>query len=335
VHTEVADGQSPDNRAATVAAAVALLRAGETVALPTETVYGLAADALNPDAVLKIFAAKERPRFDPLIVHVPTFDWLRRVARLNGEDSDIASRLAENFWPGPLTLVFPRTDLIADVVTAGLDTVAVRMSAHPLFSDVLRAFAKPVAAPSANRFGRISPTAAAHVLDELNGRIPLIVDGGPTTHGIESTVVAVRGANIEILRPGPVTRSQLSVFAEIATTSTGKIEAPGQLRSHYAPRTQVVVAEDLEEFVGPPNVRCGLLVSTGKTVPSGFAEIRRLSETGDLREAASNLFRCLRELDQSGVDLIVAEAVRDHGLGSAIMDRLRRAAAAAGPARQS
>jgi L-threonylcarbamoyladenylate synthase len=179
------------------------------VALPTETVYGLAADALRSGAVVKIFEAKERPRFDPLIVHLQNRIWLERLAKVNTQDRELILGLANAFWPGPFTIVLPKTNLVPDIVTAGLDTVAVRISAHPIFQEIIGAFGRPLAAPSANRFGRVSPTTAEHVLVELKGRIPLIVDGGQTTHGLESTIVSVRDGEVEILRPGPITEDDL------------------------------------------------------------------------------------------------------------------------------
>ena len=198
-------------------AAVELLRKGDLVALPTETVYGLAADALNPIAVAKIFEAKDRPRFDPLIVHLPNREWLRRIAALPAGDRQLISKLADKFWPGPFTMVLPKRKLVPDIVTAGLDTVAVRLSAHGVFAEIVGELDEPLAAPSANRFGRVSPTTAQHVLDELDGRIPLIVDAGPTEHGIESTIVAVRDGRIAVLRRGPITHEQLSEFAEVSS----------------------------------------------------------------------------------------------------------------------
>jgi L-threonylcarbamoyladenylate synthase len=326
-------------------AAVELLRKGEIVALPTETVYGLAADALNAQAVAKIFEAKERPRFDPLIVHLPNQDWLERVADISTQDRQLVLQLIERFWPGPFTLVLPKKSIVPDIVTAGLETVAVRISAHSVFSEIIREFDSPLAAPSANRFGRVSPTLARHVLAELDGRIPLIIDGGPTTHGIESTIVTVNDGKIGILRRGPITREELSKFGKIdITAAREKISAPGQLPTHYAPRTPLLVIEDAKSFVPSANQRCALLA--WKTSRSGgfpaagldkrrsgdrrslkFIAVRQLSEKQDLREAAANLFRYLRELDaMDDVDLIVAEQVPDRGLGAAIMDRLRRAA---------
>ena len=210
------------------AKAVTLLRNDEAVALPTETVYGLAADALNAFAVAKIFEAKGRPRFDPLIVHLPDRDWLEKITDLKTQDRQLISEVADAFWPGPLTVVLPKREIVPDIVTAGLETVAVRISAHPVFAQIIGAFGAPLAAPSANRFGRISPTAATHVLEELNGRIPLIVDGGPTQHGLESTIVAPRNGRIEVLRRGPITEKQLAAFGEVVFATTAKRPAsPG------------------------------------------------------------------------------------------------------------
>ena len=344
--TEIVFARTPDDRAK----AVELLRAGEVVALPTETVYGLAAKALSAEAVVKIFEAKERPRFDPLIVHLPDRDWLEKIVDLpalaaaspsgGGQDRELILKLVEQFWPGPFTIVLPRKSIVPEIVTAGLDTVAVRISAHPVFTEIIRAFGAPLAAPSANRFGRVSPTTAQHVLDELEGRIPLIVDAGATTHGIESTIAAVHDGKINILRRGPITEEQLSTFAKIdIITARQKITAPGQLPTHYAPRTPLRLIDTAKSFSPGQNQRVALLAWNPITrkgdfpVASAvenrrslkFVAIRNLSERGDLREAAANLFRYLRELDALDVDLIVAERVPEDGLGAAIMDRLRRA----------
>ena len=324
------------------AAAVELLRKGEIVALPTETVYGLAADALNPIAVAKIFEAKERPRFDPLIVHLPSGDWLEKIADLPERSQRLISKLANRFWPGPFTIILPKRQIVPEIVTAGLDTVALRISAHPVFAEIVQLFGKPLAAPSANRFGRVSPTTANHVLDELDGRIQLIIDAGPTEHGIESTIIAVRGNSIEVLRRGPITAEQLSEFAkvDIVASPARKISAPGQLPSHYAPKTPLCVIDRAEAFLPQKNQQVGLLA--WHPVPSNgalqiaqqrardrrslkFAAVRHLSERQDLREAAANLFRYLRELDVLGLDLIVAERVPSRGLGATILDRLERA----------
>jgi len=306
-------------------AAAKLLRDGEAVALPTETVYGLAADALNPAAVAKIFEAKERPRFDPLIVHLPGLSWLEQVAVITDETRAVLEQLIARFWPGPITLVLPRKEIIPDLIAAGLETVAVRMSAHPVFAETIREFGRPLAAPSANRFGRISPTTAEHVREELDGRISLIVDAGPTTHGIESTIVAIRSGELEILRRGAITEEALSEFGIVrAISSNAKLQAPGQLPSHYAPATELVLVNEPSNFVQPKNKRCGLLAWRA-TLPQ-FCEARALSERGDMPEAAANLFRILRELDHANLDLIIAEEVPNEGLGKTINDRLRRAA---------
>jgi L-threonylcarbamoyladenylate synthase len=311
-------------------AAVELLRNGELVALPTETVYGLAANALNAIAVATIFEVKERPRFDPLIVHLPNRDWLKRISRIPADDHQLILKLADKFWPGPFTIVLPKREIVPDIVTAGLDTVAVRLSAHRVFSEIVGELDEPLAAPSANRFGRVSPTTAQHVLDELAGRIPLIVDAGPTEHGIESTIVAVRDGRIEVLRRGPITHEQLSEFAEIGSVApTRKISSPGQLPSHYAPRTPLRLLDETESFLPERNQRVGLVACSPRRIGDrrslNFVAVRNLSDRGDLREAAANLFRYLRELDALGLDLIVAERVPFRGLGAAIMDRLERA----------
>ena len=298
------------------------LGAGEPVALPTETVYGLAADAMCPSAVLKIFEAKERPFFDPLIVHLPDWSWLERLTQVPAADAALVRALTERFWPGPLTLVLPRRERVPDVVASGLPTVALRMSAHPVFRAIVSAYGRPLAAPSANRFGRISPTAAAHVMTELAGRIPLVVDGGSTAHGVESTIVAVAGGRLEILRNGPVTREELAEFGEVTAPGVvSKPVAPGQLKSHYAPRTPLHLSSDPQPV---PGKRCGLM-AWQKAAP-GFEVTEVLSPAGDLRETATNLFAALRRLDEAGLDLILAEPVPETGLGAAIMDRLRKAA---------
>jgi L-threonylcarbamoyladenylate synthase len=313
------------------AAAVELLRKGEVVALPTETVYGLAADALNPIAVAKIFEAKERPRFDPLIVHLPSRDWLEKVVDVSAQHQQLILKLADKFWPGPLTVVLPKRQIVPEIVTAGLDTVAVRISAHPVFAEIVHELDQPLAAPSANRFGRISPTTAQHVLDELDGRIPLIIDGGPTEHGIESTIVTVCDGKIDILRRGPITEEQLCGLGlqpmsdrQVADATTC-VRAPGQLPWHYSPKTPLRLIDDAESFLPQENQRVGLLAWNPVEPEKEFAAVRLLSERQDLREAAANLFRYLRELDALGLDIIVAERVPSRGLGAAILDRLERA----------
>ena len=296
--------------------AIALLRAGLPVALPTETVYGLAANALLPQACARIFESKERPLSDPLIVHLPSIDWLSCTA----DPSPLALALAETFWPGPLTLVLQRQASIPDIVTAGQDTVAIRMSAHPVFQEVVQAFARPLAAPSANRFGRISPTCAAHVMSELEGRIRLILDGGHCAHGIESTIVHVLEDRLQILRPGPITEDELRAFAPVFHGPAG-VAAPGGLKSHYAPRTKLVI----EQKPRPRGPRNGLL--SWSQSGEGFSQAEFLSRSNDLCEAAANLYGAMRRLDEAGLDLIIAEELPESGIGAAIMERLRKAAA--------
>ena len=318
-----------------VARAVALLTAGELVALPTETVYGLAADAARPDALAAIFQAKERPLFDPLIVHLPDRGWLERLTTPSSSQAALVERLAAAFWPGPLTTVLPRRpDAVPDLVTAGGEFVAVRMSAHPVFRAVVEEFDRPLAAPSANRFGRISPTTGAHVVAELAGRIPLVLDAGSTAHGLESTVVLPGhdGETIRILRHGPVTAETLQNFAQVeAATDAARRASPGQTPGHYAPRTPLLLPNPGHGAIGPGKVgRLYFRADEPRYQDEHWAAVEVLSETGDLREAATRLFAALRRLDEAGLDFILADSVPEEGLGRAIMERLRRAAAGSG-----
>lgn len=306
-----------------VAEAAALLAAGQIVALPTETVYGLAANALDPEAAARVFEAKERPFFDPLIVHLPSLDWLDRLTTV--ADDPLVQTLIQRFWPGPFTLVLPRGAVVPDIVTAGLPTVAVRMSAHPLFRAVLDLFGNPVAAPSANRFGRISPTAAEHVLEELGGRIPLILDGGPCAVGLESTVVAPSDGALRILRAGPITAEELASFAQVLPPGAA-VASPGQMPSHYAPRTPLRLLTEGESWPASAD-RAGLLAWNRVARPPQFDAMEVLTPRDDPREAATRLFAAMRRLDALGLDLIVAEPPPTAGLGAAILDRLRKASA--------
>nr|NIP94924.1 threonylcarbamoyl-AMP synthase [Akkermansiaceae bacterium] len=236
------------------AEAVKVLESGEIVAVPTETVYGLAADAFNAEAVAKVFEAKERPSFDPLIVHLARAGDLDRVAVVPEEIAPVVRKLTGCFWPGPLTLVLPRKEVVPDIVTSGLPTVAVRVSKHEVMRAIARGLGRPVAAPSANRFGRISPTSASAVMSELGGRIPLIIDGGACSEGLESTIIAVepgeKRPTIRVLRPGPVTREELRRFGRVVKggRATERPEAPGTLESHYAPSTPLCLFERPEDF---------------------------------------------------------------------------------------
>lgn len=286
--------------------AARLILAGEPIAVPTETVYGLAADATNAEAVARIYEAKGRPSFNPLIVHVPDLSEAQRI----GEFSKEALALARKHWPGPLTLVVPlRADpQIASIATAGLPSVGLRVPNHPAMQALLRTSGRPLAAPSANASGSISPTRAQHVLRSLAGRIRLIVDAGPTERGLESTIIAATGDRLRLLRPGPI-----EVVAEVASGS--EIEAPGQLASHYAPSKPLRLnARDAGEDE--------YLIGFGPV--EGDAN---LSSRGDLVEAAARLFDLLHEADASATPRIAVAAVPDAGLGEAINDRLRRAAA--------
>ncbi len=328
METILAAANSPIELESSATPAVLFLESGQPVALPTETVYGLAADALNLDAVLKIFQTKERPLFDPLIVHIPTRTWLERIAAIPAGDRVLVEKLANQFWPGPLTLVLPRQPIVPDIITAGLDTVAIRMSAHPVFDHIIRAFGRPLAAPSANRFGRISPTCAADVMEELGGRVPMIVDGGRTTHGIESTIVMVKDGAMILLRTGPITPDELRKFGTLTTSGPlAKMVAPGQLKSHYAPRTPLTLLDPDIEPHWQGGGKAGLLAWCSADSAQGFSTVEILSPTGNFKEAAATLFEKLRRLDNSGLDRIIAESIPDEGIGIAIMDRLRKASA--------
>ncbi len=299
-------------------AAQALAR-GEIVAFPTETVYGLGANALDARAVAKVFAAKERPRFNPLIVHVQGLAEAGEYGLVN----EAARKLTEVFWPGPLTLVLKRrtTCGIADLVNAGLDTIALRAPAHPVARALLAKAALPIAAPSANRSGRISPTAAAHVEAELGDHPAMILDGGPSPFGIESTVVSLVGEP-SLLRPGAVPREAIerALGAPLAAAKAAELAAsPGQQPAHYAPMTPLRLDAD--------TVRADeALLAFGGDVPAGARATVNLSQGGNLQEAASKLFAALRELDRAGVTAIAVMPIPAVGLGEAINDRLRRAA---------
>lgn len=300
-----------------------MLREGGIVAIPTETVYGLAANALDEGAVMKVFEAKQRPSFDPLIVHVASKEEVHRLAR---ELPPGALELMDAFWPGPLTLVLPKRTEVPDIVTSGLDTVGVRMPAHPLTLELLRALEFPLAAPSANPFGYVSPTTAAHVVAQLGDRVPYILDGGPCEVGVESTIIGWEGDRWVLLRPGglPVEAIE-SVIGSVANAVKQVLPAaPGMLESHYAPRTPVHVGGIVELLPCFAGKRVGV-ISFRKTYAAPRCVV--LSEHGDLTEAARGLFAALRALDDGGCEVILTERFPDEGLGRAINDRLRRAAA--------
>ncbi len=305
---------------AAIAHAAALLRDGRLVAFPTETVYGLGGIATNKHAVAAIFAAKGRPRFNPLIVHVPGLSEAEAFAVFDTR----ARHLAAHFWPGPLTLVLPRRQRsgLSLLVSAGLDTVAIRAPAHPLAEALLHATGRPIAAPSANRSGRISPTEASHVAEELGDRVALILDGGRCAVGLESTVLDLTGGAPVLLRPGGVTREAIEGWLGPVETSdgAGMPKSPGMLASHYAPTLPLRLAA--------VDARPGeAVLAFGGDPPPGFAEVFWLSRSGDLSEAAANLFAMLRRLDQPPFTGIAVMPIPGEGLGQAINDRLRRAAA--------
>ncbi len=307
--------------------AVRLLQAGEVVAIPTETVYGLAGNALNPMAAARIFAVKERPAFDPLIVHVGAPEAVFRYAR---DVPEAARRLMDAFWPGPLTIVLPKREVIPGIVTSGLPTAAFRMPRHPLTLQLLRQLDFPLAAPSANLFGRLSPTRPEHVLDQLGGRIPYILDGGPATVGVESTIVQVSedGARLWILRPGGIPPEQLETATGLPTTPApaGPIQSPGQLERHYAPTRPLHLVDSLEAWAAqhPPDTHTAFIAF--QRAPFAHPHLYILSPEGKLDEAAARLFDILHQLENTpGIRRIVAERVPNRGLGIAVNDRLRRA----------
>jgi L-threonylcarbamoyladenylate synthase len=308
-----------------LARAASILRRGGLVSFPTETVYGLGADATNARAVAGIYAAKERPSFNPLIAHVSSFE----SARIQGRFDETAQRLAEAFWPGPLTLVVPAapTCTVSELARAGLDSVALRVPAHPLAHALLEQADRPIAAPSANRSGRVSPTDADHVLGDLDRRIDAVLDGGPAAVGIESTIVACLGGAPRLLRPGGVPREAIEALIgqglESGSEEGSSPLALGMLASHYAPRARVrlnagaVQAGEAALLFGPEALR---------NVESARARLN-LSRSGNLAEAAAHLFSYLRQLDASGAQTIAVSPIPETGLGEAINDRLRRAAA--------
>ncbi|HEY7750570.1 MAG TPA: L-threonylcarbamoyladenylate synthase [Aestuariivirgaceae bacterium] len=299
-----------------------LLRQGKLVAFPTETVYGLGGDATNDQAVASIFAAKGRPKFNPLISHVANVP----SAMKHGSFNEDALRLAHAFWPGPLTLVVPRAEdcRVSILASAGLNSIALRVPSHPVAQDLITQAGLPVVAPSANPSGGISPTLASHVREGLRDRVALVLDGGPCAIGIESTIVKCMGGEPVLLRPGGIKRATIEdvLGKELLLESmpAGRPDAPGQLEQHYAPRAKVILD------VIWPRFDVGLL-AFGPEVPSHPGPVCNLSERGDLEEAAANLFRMMHELDRAGVQTIAVMPIPQEGLGEAINDRLKRAAA--------
>jgi L-threonylcarbamoyladenylate synthase len=302
--------------------AKALLLAGELVAIPTETVYGLAGNAPNPSSVTKIFEVKGRPQFDPLIVHVPDFAAADLYATNIAEEANL---LAKHFWPGPLTLLLPKKNVIPDLVTSGLESVGLRCPRHPLTHQLLRTLPFPLAAPSANPFGYVSPTRPEHVEEQLGNKIAYILDGGPCNIGVESTILGFENHKPVIYRLGGITQEEIeSVIGRVSarTHSTSNPKAPGQLQSHYAPRKKLILG-DLKKLVGKYSPEVTGILSFQEDFHFPFQII--LSPKGKPDEAAQNLFSALRKLDKMPIEIILAEPVPDVGLGKAINDRLRRA----------
>jgi L-threonylcarbamoyladenylate synthase len=293
-------------------------------------VYGLGADVFNPIAVSKIFEAKKRPFFDPLIVHIASLSTVEEITEGFGPKEH---KLAEKFWPGPLTLVLPKRSIIPDIVTSGLSTVAVRMPANELARELICEAGTPIAAPSANLFGRISPTKAEHVLNQLGKSIDMILDGGPCEIGVESTIIKIEGGLPVLLRHGglPVEEIEKIIgkvnqnISLVNSASIEKVESPGQLPYHYSPVTRLELIRNTNHLKLDA-IKAGLLVFTRPKKDLPFDKVEILSETGNMREAAANLFACLNNLDAAGLDIIYAEKLSEKGLGKAIMDRLTKAA---------
>ncbi len=322
--------------------AATALREGGLVAFPTETVYGLGGDAMNPNALAQIFEVKQRPFFDPLIIHIADLGLLNTLCQV----TDVrAEKLMDAFWPGPLTLVLPKRAGVPDLATSGLSTVAIRMPAHPVALKLLKMAGIPVAAPSANPFGRLSPTTAAHVQGHFESGMEMVLDGGPCTIGVESTILSLTSETPVLLRAGGLPREEIEALIgpiSVAGPLPEKPLAPGQLPGHYAPRTWLrlkdpvpgvhtraaIELQKLEPLSSQSNpLRIGLLAFKSITESGPFAATEILSPTGNLREAAANLFSSLHRLDKLGLDWIEAETLPETGLGAAIMDRLRKAAA--------
>lgn len=324
--------------------AAAVLAEGGLVAIPTETVYGLGADAFNPEAVAQVFAVKERPSFDPLICHLSSAKALKDIADIPAELQELVNKLAKEFWPGPMTLVLPKKDCVPDIVTSGLPTVACRVTSHEAMRGVAKALGHPVAAPSANRFGHISPTSAGAVLKELGGAIPLVLDAGACSEGVESTILAPcldeKGKPaVHILREGPVTREKLRGLCRVlkpkkntADSEPAAPVAPGQLKSHYAPAKPLILHDPKEPFTPQEGVSYGLISYQGDSPLAEqdcWTEVMPLSPgSGRLSEAAVRLFAVMRAMDErEDIDVIIAEELPRVNIGAAMMDRLTRAAA--------
>jgi L-threonylcarbamoyladenylate synthase len=302
--------------------AVQVLQNGDTVAFPTETVYGLGADALNALAVAKIFEIKKRPHFDPLIIHVGEKDWVFKYADTVPPK---AFQLIERFWPGPLTIILRKNSIVPDIVTAGLSTVGIRMPSHPVALDLIRRLGRPIAAPSANPFGYMSPTKASHVARMFKDEPLMVLDGGNSSFGIESSIVSVSDGLIRLHRHGAISLEDLSsVIGPLCEKKAedGSCESPGELPFHYAPHKPLKIITTIEDIKNPQSSYLSFKKPSGQPASR---HVKILSENGDLREAAARFFSCLIELDREDIDIIYADKVPETGLGRAIMERLRKA----------
>lgn len=307
----------------TIISAANVIRAGGLVAFPTETVYGLGADGLNPIAVAKIFETKKRPSFNPLILHIANKNQLTEYAFVN--DSRI-EKLINKFWPGPLTLVLPKHDIVPDIVTSGNPTVAIRMPDHPVALQLIERSGCPIAAPSANKFGHLSPTEALHVYRSIGDKVDIILNGGKCSVGVESTIIQFTESKFSILRPGGLSREEIENEigkVEVISKFSIRPNAPGQLPFHYAPSIPLYFLTD-ENLKKYSSKKIGALFFKNENLNHNFDSVRILSEKGDMKEAAANLFKYLHELEKEEIDLILAEPVEEEGLGVAIMDRLNK-----------
>jgi L-threonylcarbamoyladenylate synthase len=305
-----------------ILAAAKVINGGGLVAFPTETVYGLGADGLNPIAVAKVFEVKKRPTFNPLILHISQKEQLEKYSSIK---SDKVFKLIEKFWPGPLTLVLPKTSIVPDIVTAGNLTVAIRMPNHPVALQLIEACNTPIAAPSANKFGHLSPTEASHVEKYLGNKVEMILDGGKCQVGVESTILQYHENEFYFLRPGGLSKEELE--SEVGKIKSGKVNqnkpnAPGQLPFHYSPNTKLKFFD--KKFLDV-NKKIGALFFKDNKYDFQFASVKILSTSGNMHEAAGNLFQRLHELEVENIDLILVEPVEESGLGLAIMDRLKKA----------
>lgn len=308
------------NTLSNIEIAAKYIQEGKLVAFPTETVYGLGANALNPLAVAKIFELKERPSFDPLIIHIANINQLEKLVSSIDER---VYKLAQKFWPGPLTMVLPKSNIVPDIVTAGLPTVGIRMPANEMALELIRKSDCPIAAPSANKFGRISPTTAAHVKKQLPN-VDFILDGGKTTVGIESTIIKLTEYGFQILRNGIITQEELETIVPFdGNTKIEKLSAPGMLKSHYSPKKMFLIADNA--LLNIDKSKAGFISFSGE-LENGYRKIIRVSERKDLKDYAVNMFEAMHSFeDDKDIEIIIAEPVAKTGIGKAIMDRLIKA----------